>query len=150
MKSVGPIRIGFTSRNFVLLAVIALLAVACGAVGTGSGANPTPSSGGMGFDVTATEKDHAVTMHAGQKLEVVLHAGNGMVNWSHPVSNDTSVLSPIVDPAATAARGVTLAAFKAKKSGQVEVTSMSGPVCPSGAMCPMYAIAYMLTVTVTP
>ena len=150
MKSVGPIRIGFTSRNFVLLAVIALLAVACGAVGTGSGANPTPSSGGMGFDVTATEKDHAVTMHAGQKLEVVLHAGNGMVNWSHPVSNDTSVLSPIVDPAATAARGVTLAAFEAKKSGQVEVTSMSGSVCPSGAMCPMYAIAYTLTVTVTP
>src|SRR5437879_8576959 len=146
MKSVGPIRIGFTRRNFVLLAFIALLAVACGAVGTGSGANPTPSSGGLAFDVTATEKDHAVTMHAGQKLEVVLHAGNAMVNWSHPMSRDTSVLSPIVDPAATAARGVTLAAFEARKSGQVQVTSPSGPLCPSGSMCPLSAIASTLTV----
>ena len=136
--------------KFVLVAAIALLAVACGSAGTGGGANPTPSPGGLGFDVTATEKDHAVTMHAGQKLEVVLHAGNAMVNWSHPMSSDTSVLSAIVDPAATAARGVTLAAFEARKSGQVQVTSTSGPLCPSGSMCPMYAIAYTLTVTVTP
>ena len=142
-------RFGIYMGKFVLLAAIAVLAVACGAVGTGSGGNPTPSSGSLGFDVTATEKDHAVTMHAGQKLEVVLHAGSGMVSWSHPISNDTSVLSPAVDPAATAARGVTLAAFVANKSGQVQVTSMSGPLCPSGAMCPMYAIAYTLTVTVT-
>ncbi len=136
--------------KLVLLAAIAMLAVSCGAIGTGTGANPTPSSGGIGFDVTATEKDHAATMHAGQKLEVVLHAGSGMVNWSHPVSSDISVLAPIVDSAATAARGVTLAAFEAKKSGEVEVTSMAGPLCPSGAMCPMYAIAYMLKVTITP
>ena len=137
-------------KKLVLLAAIALLAVACGAVGGGAGGNPTPTPGGTGFDVTATEKDHAVTMHAGQKLEVVLHAGNAMVNWSHPESSDTSVLSPIVDPAATAARGVTLAAFEANKPGEVEVTSMSAPQCPSGAMCPMYAIAYMLKVTITP
>jgi len=128
-----------------------MLVVACGATGIGIGANPSPSpSVGFGFDVTATEKDHAVTMHAGQKLEVVLHAGSGTVSWSHPTSSDTSVLAPIVDPAATAARGVTLAAFEAKKAGQVQVTSMSGPVCPSGAMCPMYAIAYQLMVTITP
>jgi len=72
----------------------------------------------MGFDVTVTENDHTVTMHPGQKLEVVLHAPNGMNNWSHPESHDTSVLSPTVDPAATAARGVTLAAFEAKQAGQ--------------------------------
>ncbi len=136
-------------RKLVLLAAIALLGVACGVIGNGTGANPTPSSGGMGFDVTATEKDHAVSMHAGQKLEVVLHTASGMVNWSHPISNDPSVLAPVVDPAATAARGVTLAAFEAKKSGEVEVTSMAGPLCPTGAMCPMYAIAYMLNVTIT-
>jgi hypothetical protein len=89
-------------------------------------------------------------MHVGQKLEVVLHAGDGNVNWSYPSSSDQSALTPIVDPAATAARGVTLAAFEAKKAGQVRVTSMAGPVCPSGSVCPMYAILYELTVTIRP
>src|SRR5690349_360228 len=138
------------ARLFLILVAFVLVA-ACGATGIGSGSNPTPSpSGGFGFDVTATEKTSAVTMHAGQKLEVVLRAGAGTANWSHPVSSDVSVLSPIVDPAATAAQGVTLAAFEARKPGQVVVTSMSGPVCPSGSACPMYAIAYRLTVTITP
>lgn len=137
--------------KFVLVAAVAMLAIACGAYRAGPGADTTPTpSTGMGFDVTATEKDHAVTMRSGQTLEVVLRAGSNMTNWSHPQSNDTAVLSPIVDPAATAARGVTLAAFQAKKPGEVVVTSMAGPLCPSGAMCPMYAVAYSLKVTITP
>jgi len=69
--------------------------------------------------------------------------------WSHPSSNDESILSPVVDPAATAARGVTLAAFIAKKPGTVDVTATASPVCPSGAMCPMYVALYTLKVTVT-
>lgn len=134
-----------------LVAAIACLAVACGATGIGSGSNPSPTpSEGMGFDVTVTENDHAVTLHPGQKLEVVLHAPNGMNSWTHPVSNDTSVLSPIVDPAATAARGVTLAAFEAKKPGQVEITANSSPMCSPGQACPMYVAVYSLRVTVTP
>ena len=104
----------------------------------------------MGFDVTVTENDHTVTMHAGQKLEVVLHAPHGMNNWSHPESHDTSVLSPTVDPAATPVRGVTLAAFEAKKPGQAEITSNASPSCSPGQPCPMYLAVYSLKVTVTP
>ena len=52
----GGVRFGIYMGKFVLLAAIALLAVACGAVGTGSGGNPTPSSGSLGFDVTATDR----------------------------------------------------------------------------------------------
>lgn len=103
----------------------------------------------MHFDVTATEKDHAVSMHAGQKLEVVLHGGTQM-RYQQVRSSDTSILEPTVDPAATAALGVTLAAFKADRTGQATVTAIGAPVCPSGAMCPMYAVLYTLTVTVTP
>src|SRR5579864_6002203 len=104
--------------KYALVAALAVFALACGAYRTGPGANPSPTTGtGVGFDVTATEKDHAATMRSGQTLELVLRAGSGMTDWSHPQSNDTSVLSPIVDPAATAARGVTLAAFQAKKPG---------------------------------
>jgi hypothetical protein len=111
-------------------------------------ATPSPS-GGVGFDVTATEKDHFVTMHVGQKLEVVLRAGQGMNDWSHPASSDTSVLEPIVDPAATAAIGVTLAAFQAVRPGQVDVTANAGPKCSPGQACPMYIAVYALRVTVT-
>src|SRR5215472_769162 len=97
-------RFGNRMRNLMLLAALAMLAAACGSYSFGSSPSPSPG-GGFGFDLTVTEKDHAVTMHPGQKLEVVLHAGNGMTNWSHPVSSDSSLLAPIVDPAATAVQG---------------------------------------------
>lgn len=103
----------------------------------------------MGYEVTATNTDHAVTLRVGQKLEVVLRAAQGMNNWSHPASSDTSVLAPIVDPAATAAIGVTLAAFQAGKPGAVDVTSNASPKCSAGQPCPMYVAAYSLRVTVT-
>src|SRR5437016_12940823 len=116
MHSIGHIIAAFTRKKLVLLAALGMLAAACGGTGIGPGSNPSPTpSEGMGFDVTVTENDHTVTMHPGQKLEVVLHAPNGMNNWSHPESHDTSVLSATVDPAATPVRGVTLAAFEAKK-----------------------------------
>lgn len=137
-------------RSAVLAVAAVLLLAACGAMsaGPGSGASPSPSSG-LGFDVTATEKDHTAAMRVGQRLEVVLHAAAGMNDWSSPRSSDESILAPTVDPAATAARGVTLAAFVAKAPGQVDVTSFAGPVCASGQPCPMYVAAYTLRVTVS-
>src|SRR5437588_9619949 len=102
----------------------------------------------MGFHVTIAEDDHTVTMDPGKKLEVVLHAPNGMNNWSHPESHDTSLLSATVDPAATPVRGVTLAAFEAKKPGQAEITSNASPSCSPGQACPMYLAVYSLKVTV--
>jgi hypothetical protein len=141
-------------KMFMLLGAIAVLFAACGyspCACEGDGTLPvqTSPSQGMGFDVTATDTDHAVTMRVGQKLEVVLHAPNGMNDWTHPVSNDTSVLSPIVDPAATAARGVTLAAFEAKKQGEVQVSANASPRCSPGQACPMFLAVYSLKVTIT-
>jgi hypothetical protein len=104
----------------------------------------------MGFDVTATEKDHTAAMHVGQRLELVLHAAAGMNNWSQPRSGNEAILVPIVDPAASAAKGVTLAGFQARAPGQVDVSAFAGPLCPSGLACPMYVVAYSLTVTVSP
>jgi hypothetical protein len=130
--------------------IASLLLTACGATGIGGADQPTPTPGdGHRFDVTATEADHAITIHTGQTLELVLHKQNGLNTWSHPTSNDESLLTPIVDPAATAARGVTLAAFRAQKPGFVDVTATASPVCPSGAMCPMYLALYSLRVTIT-
>jgi hypothetical protein len=137
-------------QKSVLAAPIAMMAVACGAYAMpGEGSSPTPG-GGMNYDVTATETVHQVSMHVGQRLEVVLHAPSGMANWSHPESSDKAVLVPIVDPAATAARGVTLAAFEARKAGQVEVRANASPLCSPGQPCPMLIAVYSLRVIVTP
>ena len=130
----------------LLVVVLALLAASCGTVGHGAG--PSPSDNPMHFDVTATEKDHAVSMHVGQKLEVVLHGG-GHLNYQNITSSNTSILEPAVDPAATAVVGVTLAAFKARAPGEARVTAVGAPVCPSGQACPMFAVLYTLTVTIT-
>jgi hypothetical protein len=129
------------------LVIVATLLVACGMYGDPHGPPAIPSSP-AGFDVTVTEKDHAVTMHVGQKIELVLHAAQGMKPWTHPTSSDTAVLIPIVDPAATAVRGVTLAAFQAKVPGQVDVTANAGPDCAPNQPCAQFLALYKLTVTI--
>lgn len=137
----------------MLCAVVGATLAACGSAGTGAGTTPTPTpspSPGQGYAAVVTEQDHAATLRAGEKLEVVLHAASGMTNWSHPTSSDESVLAPIVDPAATAVRGVTLAAFIAKAPGHAVISSAAGPQCSPGQACPMYAIAFTAVVTVTP
>ncbi len=137
-------------RRLVAILAIAIATAACGATGAGAGSpTPTPPSGGVGFDVTATETDHAVTMHVGQRLEVALHGGT-QFSYQQVKTSDPAVLEPTVDPAATAVRGVTLAAFKAAAAGKAQVTAVGAPVCASGQACPMYAVLYTLTVTVTP
>jgi hypothetical protein len=88
-------------------------------------------------------------MHASQKIELVLHAGQGMKPWTHPMSSDTTVLTPIVDPAATAVQGVTLAAFQAKVPGQVDVTANAGPDCAPNQACAQFLALYTLKVTIT-
>jgi hypothetical protein len=129
------------------LVILATLLVACGVYGDPHGPPAIPSSP-TGFDVTVTERDHAVTMHAGQKIELVLHAGQGMKPWTHPMSSDTTVLTPIVDPAATAVQGVTLAAFQAKVPGQVDVTANAGPDCAPNQACAQFLAVYNLRVTI--
>jgi hypothetical protein len=130
------------------LVILATLLVACGVYGDPHGPPAIPSSP-TGFDVTVTERDHAVTMHAGQKIELVLHAGQGMKPWTHPMSSDTTVLTPIIDPAATAVQGVTLAAFQAKVPGQVDVTANAGPDCAPNQACAQFLELYTLKVTIT-
>ena len=87
-------------------------------------------------------------MRAGQKLELILRARPGMTVWGSVRSSDASVLTPIVNPAATAVRGVTLAAFQAIAPGHAEITATAGPDCPPTQPCPMFLVLYSLEVTV--
>src|ERR1700682_4501078 len=146
-----PARVRYVAEVTKILAGGAeiLFISACGSYVTGSSPTPTPSSGtGLNFDVVVTEKDRAATMRVGQTLEVVLHANTGMNNWAQVKSSNEAILTPIVSPAATAARGVTLAAFKAMAKGDAEVTAYAGPNCPPGSACPMYVAVFSAKVTV--
>jgi hypothetical protein len=153
LRACRPLRYVFEMRILLLVVCAAVLVSGCGSAGTGSNLMPMPSpstSNPMSFDVMATETTQAASMRVGQKLEVVLHAGSGMNNWTQPRSSDESILAPTVNPAATAVRGVTLAAFLAKAPGPVDVSAYGSPTCPSGLACPMYVIVFSMRVTVTP
>jgi hypothetical protein len=152
LPSSSPPRCVFMVKTALIAAVTALVLAACGSAGIGSSPSPTPNPSegpGLGFDAQVTELDTAITIHTGQKLEVVLHARAGMTDWSNVRSSDTSVLSPIVNPAATAVRGVTLAAFQALAPGRADITAIAGAACSPGQACPMYALLYSVTVTVS-
>jgi len=149
LRGRGPLRYVFEMRILLLVISAAVLISGCGSVGAGASPSPSPSTNPMTFDVTVTETTRAASIRVGQTLEVVLHAGSGMSNWTQPRSSDESILTPIVNPAATAVRGVTLAAFQAKAVGQADVSAYGSPNCPSGQACPMYVMVYSVKVTVT-
>ena len=131
----------------VVLAAVTLCA--CGAVGSGAAPSPSVSpSAGTHFDMAVSEKTRTTTIRVGQTLEAVLHANSGMTAWSGVHSSDPSVLSPIVNPAATAARGVTLAAFKAIAPGRAQITATAGADCSPGQACPQYALLLTIEVIV--
>jgi hypothetical protein len=140
-------------RSALILAAAVLALCACGGVGSGAAPSPSPTpyptAPGLGFDVAVSENTHDVTMRVGQKLEAVLHARPGMTAWSGVRTSDPSVLEPIVNPAATAARGVTLAAFQAIAPGKAQITATAGADCSPGLACPMYAVQLTIDVTVS-
>jgi hypothetical protein len=141
----------FEMKGVFVLMVAALTLSACGAVGGGAAAPPSssPSTGpGPGFDVAVTENTRSVTMKVGQKVEVVLHTRPGMTAWSGVRSSDPLVLAPMVNPAATAARGVTLAAFKAGAPGKAQIEANAGPDCTPDLACPAYLMVLAIDVTV--
>jgi hypothetical protein len=137
-------------RSVFVLMLAALFFSACGGMPGVVAVPPSSptSSPGAGFDVTVTENTHAVTIRVGQTLAVVLHARPGMASWSAVRSSDESVLAPIVNPAASAARGVTLAAFKAIAPGTARIDATAAPDCSPGQACPAYLMLLTIEVTV--
>jgi hypothetical protein len=147
----SPESVTLDMKAVFVLMLAALVLSGCG-IASGGAAQPTstPStSPGAGFDATVTETTRSVTLRAGQTLAVVLHARPGMTNWSGVRSSDQSVLAPIVNPAASAARGVTLAGFKAVAPGKAQIDATAGPDCSPDQACPAYVMVLTIDVTVT-
>jgi hypothetical protein len=137
----------FEMRAVFTAALAALVLSACGSLGLGSTPSPTATDGR--FDLAVSEKDKAATLHTGQKLEVVLHAAPNMANWTDVRSSDPAVLQVIVNPAATAARGVTLAAYQAVAKGHAQITATAAPDCKTNMACPQFMAVWSIEVTVT-
>ena len=133
-----------------VIVLAALVLSGCGAVGGGAAPpSSVPSTNpAAGYDGPVTENSRSVTLRAGQTLAVVLHARPGMTSWKGVQSSDQSVLAPIVNPGAAAARGVTLAAFRALAPGKAQIEASAGPDCSPGQACPAYVMVFTIDVTV--
>lgn len=152
LRGSGPVRYVAQMRTLLIAVAAGLLLAGCGSVSSCAcsyGVLPTPSSGPGLFDLTVTEKEKVASMHVGQTVEVALHANTGMNNWAQVRSTDQSILVPVVNPAATAMRGVTLAAFRAMAPGEADITAYASPDCSPGQACPMYVQVWSVKVTVT-
>jgi hypothetical protein len=136
-------------KTALVAATTGLMLFACGPGYCACTGTPIVPASPPTFDKVVSEKDHAVTLRVGQRLELVLHAYGGMTTWSQVRTSDPSILAPRVDPAETAVRGVTLAAFQALAPGEADVTAVASPDCSPGQACPALAVLYSLRVTVT-
>ena len=137
-------------RGGLIAALVAVALFACGPHYDGGGTpRPSPSTGpGLGFDLAVNEKTPTTTLRVGQKLEAVLRANPGTTPWNGVRSSDQSVLAPIVNPAATAPRRVTLAAFQAIATGKAQITATAGADCSPGQACPQYAVLLTIDIKV--
>ncbi|HLZ95892.1 MAG TPA: hypothetical protein VKT20_11230 [Candidatus Dormibacteraeota bacterium] len=132
-----------------LAALVVVLVLGCGvatrqppAPDTGT---PLPELPGW---VLVTDRDQSVSVHVGQKIEVVLTERPRMTQWGPITADDTTVLQP-VPTGITAPIGVTVAGFAALKPGTATIRSTAGPQCSPGQACPMYAVLFSVRVTVT-
>ena len=129
-----------------------MLALAgCGAIGHVTPVGPVPSAAptaGAG-DVGDADENRVLQYHVGDIFEVVLHQQIGWSQWSNLTAMDRNVLQPLVDTRAAAARGVTLARFRAATPGTTEITASAGAMCSPGTACPALARLWKVTVQVT-
>jgi hypothetical protein len=106
---------------------------------------PTPG----GPQVTDADENRVLQYHVGDTFEVVLHQQTGWTQWSNLSAVDRGVLQPIVDTRAAAARGVTLARFKAAAPGTTEIQASAGASCTPGMACPAIARLWRVTIQVS-
>lgn len=134
----------------VIAGICAAALCACGAV-SGGGAVPSPTpptTPTAGFDVLVTQNDAAVSVHVGQRIEVVLVQRSGMTRWGDVRADDETVLEA-VPTGISAPSGQTYAGFQALKAGEATITSYATALCSPGQACPMFAMLFSVRVTVT-
>jgi hypothetical protein len=134
----------------LLLAAALLGLAACGSVSLRPAGPSSPSAGpGIGGDVNDADENKTLAYHVGDTFEVVLHQQSGWTPWQNLMPMDRNVLQPMVDTRAAAARGVTLAKFRAAAPGTTEITASAGAACSPGTACPAIARLWKVTIVVS-
>jgi hypothetical protein len=149
-------------RNALIWLLTTIVLSACGAAPASHSPTPAasgdistrPTGGGaLAFAATVTEKDTGRTLRArtGDRVQIALRATSGYADWQlQPL--DGTVLRPAVNPAAAAARGVTLAAAIASAPGTTSIDATSRPQCQvapqPGVMCAQNLVALQVRVVV--
>ena len=133
-----------------LLVAAALLGLtACGSVALRPAPADSPSAAPAGgSQVTEADENKTLQFHVGDTFEVVLHAQSGFTPWQNLQPVDRTVLQPMVDTRAAAARGVTLAKFRAAATGRTDLTATASVACSPGAACPALARLWKVTIVV--
>lgn len=147
MAAVGLLLAGCGGQNAAASAPVVAPASAS-VVGSAS----APVSGGTGAlspaaTITNADQGKSFDVRVGQVVDVALKADEGMDNWQ-VAAPDPAVLAPTVHPAAAAARGVTLRAFKAVGAGSVRITATDRPTCTPGQACSQLIRGFSATVVV--
>ena len=135
-----------------LLLVAAVLVVAgCGSVAHVAPGGPLPSAppAAGAAQVGDADANRVLQYHVGDTFEVALHQQSGWSQWSNLAAADRNVLQPVVDTRAAAARGVTLAKFRAATPGTTDITASAGAMCSPGMACPAIARLWKVTVEVS-
>jgi hypothetical protein len=124
------------------IALVLVVAFACGRPAGCQECNQPAAA-----HVVVTEKDYAVTVHTGQRIDLVLHARSGMSSWSGVTVDDPTVLrsASVVEQL----QGVTTAGFEAAKPGTAHIRATATPLCSPNQACPQFAMLFEVLVTVT-
>lgn len=137
-------------RPLLLVAAVLVLA-GCGSVAQvapGGPPPPAPPSAGAA-QVGDADANRVLRFRVGDTFEVALHQQSGWSEWSSLAAADRQVLQPVVDTHAAAARGVTLAKFRAAAPGTTDITASAGAMCSPGMACPAIARLWRVTVEVS-
>jgi len=85
----------------------------------------------------------------GQRIEVYLSQRQGMTEWQNLVADDTGIVQPVNTGIVPPPKGATISGFVALRRGTANITGTAGPLCSPGQACPMYAVLWSVTVTVS-
>jgi hypothetical protein len=114
--------------------------------------SPAPVSGGLNFVRTITNADNGATVQikVGDRIALVLQASTGFDPWD-VAPTDAHILMSVPNPAAAAARGVTLRAYLAAGPGQATIMATDRIHCDTTQGACAGAIQdFHVTVVITP
>ena len=127
-----------------LVVLAAVLAAACGSVGSGPTPSPSPSAPAGAVVVTMASDRQTVTAHVGDRIQIAL---GEQYKWQLDPPDGVVLTRPVQNYLLV--RG-TQGIWLASATGRSTISATGSANCPSGQPCPLFAILFTATVVVVP